>query len=422
MDAARVLRDQTVIVENGRIARVGPAASVNAPANATVVDGRGKYLMPGLIDTHIHLVGGTGAPGDNVAQELVLLVANGVTTARSLAGNAANAIAIRDKVKSGELIGPRLFVAGGSLNKNSTPTPQAVREAVEKQSAAGFDFLKTHGVGSEVYDTLVATAKRLNMRLVGHVIPDYGLTRAIAAHQQVEHMDGYMAALVSKDVAATFPGGQFFFGDELDAIKPTAMPALAQRLKQAGIWTSPTLALFEMAASGKGADAYLQWPELQYASAQAKQAYTNQVNGNAQGAPPADRAAKYIELRRAMVRSLRDAKAPIMTGSDSPQFFLMPGFALHRELEALAAAGLTNFEVLSAATTSAVAYFQHVGIQAEFGTVSTGKVADLILLDANPLDDVRNTRRLSGVMLAGKWFGTDALKALLDQVSAAVKS
>jgi imidazolonepropionase-like amidohydrolase len=127
MDAARVLRDQTVIVENGRIARVGPAASVNAPANATVVDGRGKYLMPGLIDTHIHLVGGTGAPGDNVAQELVLLVANGVTTARSLAGNAANAIAIRDKVKSGELIGPRLFVAGGSLNKNSTPTPQAVR-------------------------------------------------------------------------------------------------------------------------------------------------------------------------------------------------------------------------------------------------------------------------------------------------------
>jgi imidazolonepropionase-like amidohydrolase len=145
------------------------------------------------------------------------------------------------------------------------------------------------------------------------------------------------------------------------------------------------------------------------------------VNGNAAARRPAERAAKYIELRRAMVRALRDAKAPIMTGSDSPQFFLMPGFALHRELEALAAAGLTNFEVLSAATTSAVAYFQHVGIQAEFGTVAVGKVADLILVDANPLDNVSNTRRLSGVMLAGKWLGPDAIKALLDGVSAAVK-
>ena len=213
MDAPRVLREQTVIVENGRITRIGAAASVTAPANATVINGRGKFLMPGLIDTHIHLVAGTGAPGDNVAQELALLVANGVTTARSLGGNAANAVAIRDKVKSGELMGPRLLVAGASLNKNSTPTAQAVREAIEKQSAAGFDFLKTHGVSSEVYDTMVATAKRLNMRLVGHVIPDYGLNRAIAAHQQVEHMDGYMAALTKE---ANFPGGQFFFGPELE--------------------------------------------------------------------------------------------------------------------------------------------------------------------------------------------------------------
>src|SRR5262245_35871037 len=98
MDAQRVLRDQTVIVENGRITRIAPAANVSSPANATMVDGRGRYLMPGLTDMHIHLVGGTGAPGDNVAQELALLVANGVTTARSLAGNAANAIAIREKV------------------------------------------------------------------------------------------------------------------------------------------------------------------------------------------------------------------------------------------------------------------------------------------------------------------------------------
>jgi imidazolonepropionase-like amidohydrolase len=205
-------------------------------------------------------------------------------------------------------------------------------------------------------------------------------------------------------------------------VQATEMPKLALRLKQEGIWTSPTVVLFEMAASGRGADAYLQWPELQYASAQAKQAYTNQVNGNAQNPPPADRAAKYVELRRALVRALRDTKAPLMSGSDSPQFFLMPGFALHRELEALAASGLTNFEVLSATTTGPVAYLQHVGIPADWGTVAVGKVADLILLNANPLDDVRNTRLLAGVMLAGKWLGPEALKGLLDQVTAAIKS
>jgi imidazolonepropionase-like amidohydrolase len=414
MDRERVLADHTVVVDRGRIVAFGPASQVTVPVGSLVVDGSGRYLMPGLVDMHIHAVAGAGVDGDGAWQQMALLVANGVTTARSLAG-AATAMELRRAIEAGDLLGPRLYLAGPSLNRNSVPTPESVRLAVARQAADGFDFLKTHGVTSDVYDAMVESAREAGLPLVGHVTSEYGLHRALAAGQQIEHLDGYLAATIPDGAPVDAPQGQVFFGPELDHMSEAAMPALARRTLEAGVWNSPTLALFEVVAEPDSAESYLARAEMRFVPQTAKQAWAAQVAEMRSAPILAERRARYLELRRALTRALRDAGAPLLAGSDSPQLFMAPGFALHRELRALQRAGLTPFEALSAATSNPARY---IGA-APFGVIERGAAADLLLLDANPLLDVANAARIHGVVLRGQWLSRERIEALKEDVAAA---
>jgi imidazolonepropionase-like amidohydrolase len=379
-----------------------------------VIDGSGRWLMPGLMDMHIHVVGGEGDEGDGAWQQMQLLVANGVTTARSLAG-APTAPVVKRRVDDGSLLGPRLYLAGPSLNRNSVPTPEAGRAAVLAQAAQGFRFLKTHGVDSATYEAVVAAAAETGVPLVGHVVPDYGLRRALAAGQQVEHLDGYLAALLPE--GAEQPAGQFFFGPELEAMDEGRIPEVVRATLDAGVWNSPTMALFDIVGLGRGAAEYQAWPEAVYAPANAKAAWARTLDEMAAApATPAQRA-RYLDLRRGVLNALVAAGAPLLVGSDSPQLFMLPGFALHRELEALVAAGLSPYRALSAATRDAGRY---LGLEA--GTVTEGMLADLVLLDGNPLEDVAHAGRIRGVVLRGRWLSDDELDALEASVRAAVQA
>lgn len=201
MDRDDVVPNQTVVVREGRLTEVGPAAQVRVPAGATTVDGRGKYLMPGLAEMHGHL------PNPNAGPELTetvlfLYVANGVTTVRGMLGYPAS-LELRDRIARGEVLGPRLWVAGPALSGNAATTPEVGRRMVEEQQAAGYDHLKIQeGLSREAYDTIVATAKRLGMRFAGHVPNAVGVYHVLASGQaSIDHLDNYVETVGGPDSA-----------------------------------------------------------------------------------------------------------------------------------------------------------------------------------------------------------------------------
>ena len=416
MDRDRLIENQTVIIRGGRIVELGRTGEVRVPSGATRIDGAGKFLMPGLSDMHGHLPPGDGTNNDAVSQFLRLYIANGVTVVRGMVGSPNN-IVVRDKIARGELLGPRIFAASPPVHQKVAPTPEAGIKAVEDAKAAGFDLIKVHeGLSPETYAAIVETARRLDMKIAGHVTATVGLARALEAKQSsIEHLDGYLQALVPDDAPVQPPPGQVMVGPVLTHVDTSRMPALAAATRDAGVWNTPTLALFEIVVSIDGPEAYLEWPEMKYVAANLRGVFAKQKAGTAGIPAPAAERARYVELRRQMTKALSDAGADLLVGPDTPQLFLVPGFATHRELASFAAAGLTPFEALRAATSSPASYF---GRAAEMGTVQTGKRADLLLLDANPLQDVANARKIAGVMANGRWIPRNELDRMLDEIAA----
>jgi imidazolonepropionase-like amidohydrolase len=415
MDSERLLAHQTVVVSGGRILSVGPVGSTPVPTSAVRVEGQGRYLMPGLVDMHLHLVPGVGEPEDPAGQVLALLLANGVTSARALGGPKDTSLKVRDRVARGEVLGPTLWVAGPSLHGKSVQGPEQARQRVREYKAAGYDGLKTHGfLTRETYDVMVAEARAQGLPVSGHVTPDVGLFHALESGQQIEHLDGYLNELLPENDAARAEVGQVELGDALDRMDPARIPALAEATKKAGVWSSPTLALFETVTSPEGVEPLSARPELRYVPQTAVKAWTQMLSSDPQMAGvPAERKRRFAELRRQVTRGLYTAGAKLMVGSDSPQLFMVAGFAVHREMEALAAAGVPAYGVLEAATRNPAEY---LGQADTWGTVAEGKRADLLLLDANPLEDVKHTRDISGVMVRGRWLPRSELDALLERV------
>ncbi len=416
MDAEHLLAHQTVVVRGERIVALGPVDSTRVPRDAVRVEGQGRYLMPGLADMHLHLVPGTGEPEDPAGQVLALLVANGVTSARALGGPKDTPRLVRDRVARGEVLGPTLRVAGPSLHGKSVRGPEQVRQRVREYAAAGYDLLKTHGsLGRETYDAMMAEARARGLKVSGHVTPDVGLFHALESGQQIEHLDGYLNELLPENDAARVEVGQVELGEPLERMDPARIPALAEATRKAGVWSSPTLALFETVTSPEGVEPLRARPELRFVPQASVEAWTRMVAGDAQMAGvPAERKRRFAELRRQVVHGLYTAGAKLLVGSDSPQLFMVAGFAVHREMEALAAAGIPAYGVLEAATRNAAEY---LGEASTWGTVAEGRRADLLLLDANPLEDVRHTRAIAGVMVRGRWLPRSELDAMLERTA-----
>lgn len=394
MDSARVLEHQTVVVRDGRIATIGPVGSVRVPEGATRVDGAGKFLMPGLTEMHGHLPNPAApnmAPG-LVEAVLYLYLANGVTSIRGMQGQPPH-LALRDRIARGELLGPRLWVPGPPLSGNGAPTPADGRRIVEEQKAGGFDHIKIHeGLSVPTYDTIAATAKRVGLDFAGHVPNAVGVPRALAAGQKsIDHLDNYVDEL----------------GDDTARI-----PALARATARAGVWTVPTMALWEVFVGSEPVELLAARPELRYVPPQWVNNWRQQV-ANIRQNNPAD-GGRTVELRRRMLKALRDAGAPIALGTDSPQLFSVPGFSMHREMQAMREAGLSPWDILASGTRNVARYY---GREREFGMVAQGHRADLLLLTANPLDDVANVARRAGVMINGRWIPESDIQARLARIA-----
>jgi imidazolonepropionase-like amidohydrolase len=275
---------------------------------------------------------------------------------------------------------------------------------VEEQKAAGYDLLKIHpGVSRAAFDSLAATAHRVGIPFAGHVPEEVGLARAIeAGYATIEHLDGYIEAMLREGAPVTAEQSAFFglnLGEHLDQSK---LAGLVAATRKAGVWNVPTQVLLENLVLVGSAEELARRPEMRYVAPQTLAQWAEVKDGMlAETGSTEASARRTIETRRRLIKALHAAGAGLLLGSDAPQIYNVPGFSTHRELESLVAAGLTPYQALETGTRNIARYF---GTERETGTIEKGKRADLVLLDADPLADIRNTTRRAGVMLRGRWL------------------
>ncbi len=406
MDRERVLTNHTVIVRQGRIAEIGPADRVRAPSGAVRVDGRGKFLIPALAEMHAHIPGGN-ATEQELARLMFMYVANGIGTIRGMLGDPLH-LALRERAARGQLISPAIYTSGPSFRGTTVPTIEIAVNMVTEQKAAGYDFLKIHpGVRRDVFDALAATADKLRIRFAGHVPADVGLNRALEANYlTIDHLDGYVEALAREGA----PHSQNFGANLVPHVDESRLASLVARTKAAGTWIVPTQILLENWLGPEDPEEMAKRPEIRYADPKQVEKWIARKATFNKFYAPAERK-EFIALRRRIIKALHDGGAGLLLGSDAPQVWNVPGFSMHRELGALVASGLTPYQALVTGTRNIAVFF---GTLDHTGTIETGKHADLVLLEGNPLEDISNTWRIAGVITGGHWLSKAEIDRRLD--------
>ena len=407
MSTETVLEEQTVIVENGIIKLIDDVDQVAIPEEAQAVDGTDRFLVPGLAEMHAH-VPDTGS--GELERYLTLFVANGVTTIRGMLGRPSH-LELRRKLLDGEVLGPRLVTSGPSLNGRSVSGVADARRQVREQAAAGYDFIKVHpGLSGAEFTALAETANELGIPFAGHVPVAAGVATALELGMaSIDHLDGYLVALLPPDSYRSGGYGGFFDVMLAQEVEAEKIGDVAAATAAAGTWNVPTQVLIEQLVDATPVEELRLRPEMKFMPPETVENWVAAKNRQlAERGFNANTAALAISLRRRLILALHEAGAGLLLGSDAPQVFNVPGFSLHRELDVLVQSGLTPFEALATGTT-AVAEF----LGTNTGTVAVGKSADLLLLDANPLEDIRNSRRIHGVMLRGQWLSAKRLDEML---------
>ena len=434
MDRERILANQTVVVKDGVIVAIGNANKVKLPKDAVRIDGNGKYLVPGLVDMHTHLLSDSDEFPDLIGpHELRVMVANGVTTVRFMIGT-PELLALRSRSANGEIEAPTIFVASPHLtgkeqgNNFVVNTPEEAREAVRKSKTAGYDFIKvTTFIKPEVYEAAVDEAAKQNIRVVGHADSRFvGVERAWKAKQQIEHLDGYMELLLRDDAPMKGSVSDIYIYNpenwkSFDYIDESKIPEVARKTVASNPYVDPTHHFMKNSFGRlRTEDEIRKQPDFRFYPVKVQQQWLDFYKKNRFiNTVPLEKRARWIKLREQLIKAIYDAGGRIMTGSDTPEFLWLYGFGMHHELKALKDAGLSNYAVLEAATKNPSMF---LGTIASVGTIEKGKRADLILLNANPLDDISATENRTGVMLKGKWHPQQELNLWLDEAAQAIST
>ena len=401
MDKERIINGQTVIVRDGKIVQIGSPLKTRIPPDAARIDGNGKYLMPGLVDLHVHL---RDYADKEMSALLQLYVANGVTTVLNLSGIPRH-LELRERIAKGELFGPTVYTSGPFISRTtgSSPTPEEVEQAVLEQKRAGYDIIKIHGdFTREAYHKLFVIARRERMQVIGHAPRNLGIEAMLEERQDaVAHAEEY---IYDKNSNTRSPA----------EIEPQ-IPSIAQATAKAGTWLVPNLTAYKnIGLQVADIDAVLNRTEMKYLPPRI-------AGGWAPATNPYMRFrnlslekfwAQYRVLEK-LTKEFRNAGVRLLTGTDAMNPSVVPGFSLHDELRELVAAGLTPYEALRAATANAAEFLKAAE---EFGTIAVGRRADVILVDGNPLDDVTMASRRTGVMIKGQWLPQSELQKKLDEL------
>ena len=368
----KVLENQSVVIKDGLIAEIGKFQTVTIPKEAQIIEGEGKYLMPGLVDMHVHLWLYKG--------EENLYLANGVTSIQNMWGRPEHLR--RRESNNRSLTGLRIFTTGPIMD-GSTPiwigskvlkTPEEARKSVISVQEEGYDAVKVYELLTvEVYEEIMKTAKEIGIRVVGHVPREVGIRQALELGQDsIEHLSGYSLENTENE---------------------------AEMTAENNVWNTPTLVLTHILKEEHEIEG------LEYMHLETVKMWqdTKQKGGYAWD----------LEKRQYIVGTIHEKGGKLLAGTDANNPFVVPGFSLHSELEYLAGAGLTPYEALKTATYNPAEFLGHLD---QLGTVEEGKEADLILLSQNPLEDIKNTRTLEGTMVRGVWLTRESLQGELDKL------
>lgn len=409
MDSERILNDQTVIVRDGIIETIGDRQEINVPDTVLIVEGQGKYLLPGLADMHVHI---------NSEKDLLLFVAHGVTTVQNMWSYTGlprfmgfpNQLDFRNKINRGELLGPTIYTAGPILEgkpkthpfMTEVKTVKKAEKAVAKQQKKGYDFIKVYdNLTVDTYTAILHAAKKLGIPVKGHVPKAVGIDGVLESSQvSIEHLTGY----IDPDAAA------FVIPEDM-------LEHYAKKTQTAGVWNCPTIVVWQKLVPVEKTEEMKKHPGMQYLSGMQKFFLGKSIQAMHENIAYTgdDYTSRMAEIYYTMTKALHDAGAKLLLGTDAGNPFVFPGWSLHEELQYFVNAGLTPYEAIEAGTRNAAESLNKLD---EFGTIAVGKRAVLILVEGNPLQDIANVDKRAGVMLRGLWLPeaqlTNMLKELAD--------
>jgi imidazolonepropionase-like amidohydrolase len=425
--------DRAVTINGSRISAVSDSKNFHSPGHARVIDGSGKFLIPGLWDMHVHAAFGDWFPGGRDII-LPLFVANGVTGVRDMGGDIPVLFAWRKQIASGELIGPRMVVSGPMLDgyladgktfrfPSSIPviSVEDAVAAVDSLKAQQVDFIKVQSlIPHDAYLAAATEAHKQGLPFVGHVPDAVRIDEAAAVGQKsIEHLMGSGAgcSTVEDRVIKGEVGTQLL----LDSFDPQKCNKMMKLLAQRQVWQVPTLVwerggtfLDQLDWQHQPLDRYVPaaWRDVTW------QRFKEQMMPGLQKDPLALRQRSFAQ-EMSLAGAMHRAGVPFLAGTDSaPGIYIIPGFSLHDELANFVEAGFTPMEALQTATSNPALFLERNDI----GAVKPGGLADLVLLSANPLNDIQNTKKIQAVVINGRFLDRAALDHMLTQVEASAKA
>lgn len=416
----------TVVITDGVIASVTKHTNAIAPKDALTVDLGGRFVIPGLWDMHVHQFD---------ADYLPFHLLNGVTGIRHMGGIPAH-YQWREDLRTGRLTGPRMVLASPIIDGPQPLRPgsiavhdaESARQAVTESRTAGADFLKIYNlIPQDAFAALVDEARRNNIPYAGHLPLVTTLAEAAAQGQaSIEHLEGLLVAgardadRLQSEIANLTVGSLAEMQQVQDRVTQAAnqrdtarAETICAELAAQGVWNTPTLAVLHASATA-GTDDFPLENLLGYVEPHLRPIWEQVTNAEVSHSQQEQRRALFETQLDAVARLHRHGVG-LLAGTDT----FVPGFSLHDELELLVRAGLSPLEALTAATYNPAAFF---GVTDTFGTVQSGRVADLVVLNSDPLEDITNTRRISGVMLAGRYYDETALANLKTKAMASIRT
>ena len=432
MTGALSKSDMTVVIAGNRITAVGKSSHIRIPKNAGVVDAKGQFLIPGLWDMHVHIFNNSSGPvgTNNKDWYFPLMIANGVTGVRDMWTDPDDLKLVRQwqrDIQAGDMLGPRIAPSSSIVdgvptqlpNMLGVSTPEEARRAVRMLKDAGAGFIKVYwNLSPEAYYAIVNEAKKLGIPIAGHV--PYTISAAAASdagQKSIEHLTGVFDTCSTKEA-------ELQKARELTPALAEEMwrtqdeqkcRALFRRFAKNGTWHTPTIALHRMLKFRTEQD-FKSDVRLRYVPIDTVQEWLK---------PAREGESVDLETRKARLQkqleyvgAMHKEGVRLLAGTDIGNPFLFPGFSLHDELELFVQAGLTPLEALKTATVNPAKY---LGLSDTLGSIEKGKLADLVLLEANPLEDIRNTQKIAAVVVNGRYISKPELQKMVLDVEAAAK-